>query len=183
MLTITEAYWQAQRDTALAIPGMTPERYDRYIASVRLQDGCWIWTGPISPQGYGSMSLGWHNAQGAHRVAVKIDGREIPDGLVVDHLCRNRACVSPQHLDVVTHQVNIARGTAPSALRVDADLCLHGHPFNEENTYRNKQGHRFCRACRRERMRADYARNPEKYRARSRANTQAKKERSSDATT
>jgi len=70
--------------------------------------GCWLWDGPVSGNGYGRLSFrGGHQA---HRISLLIHGVGIPSGMEADHLCRVRCCVSPDHLEVVTHQVNTQRG-------------------------------------------------------------------------
>jgi hypothetical protein len=73
---------------------------------------------------------------------------EIPEDLTLDHLCRNRACCNPWHLEPVTAVVNVMRGVAPTAQHARATECVSGHPFDDENTYRNPTtGQRSCRAC------------------------------------
>lgn len=73
-----------------------------------LSDGCWLWTGCVNSNGYGSFHLDG-STQYAHRVAYELTVGAIPDGLEIDHLYRNRRCVRPDHLEVVTHQQNIQR--------------------------------------------------------------------------
>lgn len=101
--------------------------------------GCWLWVGTVSKQGYGSFSLAGKRFA-AHRYSWEASRGPIPAGLQIDHLCRVRCCVNPQHLEPVTGKENVHRA---AILRTH---CKHGHPFNEENT----QYHgtvRICRKC------------------------------------
>jgi hypothetical protein len=120
---------------------------------VEEEQGCWNWIGPIA-DGYGKLNWGG-KSYGAHRWAYENLIRPVPEGLVLDHLCRNRACTNPAHLDVVTHKVNLARGMSPAAIVVRTNICKRGHELTEDNVYRqpNKPG-RYCRACYRIRQRA-----------------------------
>ncbi|HEY8766071.1 MAG TPA: HNH endonuclease signature motif containing protein [Dehalococcoidia bacterium] len=79
--------------------------------------GCWPWTGVIHPLGYGHVNIpGTRNPQMAHRASYEFFVGPIPDGLELDHLCRNRGCVNPSHLEPVTHLENVRRGAAARAL-------------------------------------------------------------------
>lgn len=88
----------------------------------------------------------------AHRVVYEAFGGKIAKGLHLDHLCRNRACVNPEHLEPVTARTNILRGTCPAALNVNKSHCKWGHEFNARNTLRRPDhpGWRACRKCRNE---------------------------------
>lgn len=121
----------------------------RFLVKLTEQpNGCWQWTGAISDTGYGSFSFGGR-VGGAHRAAYQMFRGPIPRGLVLDHLCRNRGCVNPSHLEPVTQRENvIVRGFAPASIVVRTNRCKRGHEFTPENTYRRPDsGHRMCRAC------------------------------------
>jgi hypothetical protein len=96
----------------------------------------------------------------AHRLVYEKLVGPIPDGVELDHVCRRRLCVNPAHLDPVTHRINVLRGTSFSAVNAAKTASSKGHPLDEKNTYRMKDGGRSCRACT-----ADAAR---RYRARRR---------------
>lgn len=102
--------------------------------------GCWLWLGCINKHGYGS-----YGRYLAHRISY--EANEIPAGLTIDHLCRVRCCVNPDHLEAVTHKVNVLRGVSPSALHSRKSSCLHGHPLSGRNLYIYPSGRRGCRAC------------------------------------
>lgn len=128
------------------------------------EDGCWDWLGShFKATGYAlfnlKMSDGVWRPTTAHRVAHTIYKGPIPDGLHIDHLCRNRRCVNPDHLEAVPQKVNTARGMTPSAIASRTDLCLKGHPLTEKNVYRRpgRPDKRECRTCmkERERLRGD----------------------------
>ncbi|MFC8095360.1 HNH endonuclease signature motif containing protein [Streptomyces sp. NPDC057301] len=121
---------------------------DRFLAKIRdTEGGCWEWTGARTSKGYGSFWLDGR-MQYAHRVAYESMRTPIPDGLVIDHLCRNRACVNPGHLEPVTNRTNILRGVSFCATRARQTRCVHGHAFTAANTYRAPNGTRKCRTCR-----------------------------------
>jgi hypothetical protein len=135
------------------------ERFESKVLRSR-PSGCWLWAGAhFQATGYAifnvpSPSDGRWRPATAHRVAYQLYVGPIPNGLHLDHLCRNRGCVNPAHLEPVTQQTNILRGYAPCAVSVRANKCHRGHEFTAANTYvRNRNGRikRDCRACMRQR--------------------------------
>lgn len=112
-------------------------------------DGCWPWIGKLNADGYG-LFTGSRRRVRAHRFAYELLVGPIPDGLVLDHLCRNPCCVNPTHLEPVTIRENVLRGVGPSAKHAVKTHCVNGHPFDSVNTHITAQGWRKCRACERE---------------------------------
>lgn len=114
---------------------------------------CWEWTASVDKDGYGQTSerKGERKHLRAHRVSYEMHfGVKVPAELVMDHLCRNRSCVNPWHLEPVTNRENtVIRGETPQAKNASATHCVNGHEFTPENTYtRNRpNGGRICRAC------------------------------------
>lgn len=111
--------------------------------------GCWLWMNALDGHGYGRLRLGRHKTlaqcYSAHRFVYEFYNGPIPDDLVIDHLCRNHCCVNPDHMEIVTHQINITRGTAPSAVNFHRTVCVNGHSL--ENAYLIPSGGRKCRIC------------------------------------
>lgn len=113
---------------------------------------CWQWQGKLC-KGYGRIY-----AQGvivkAHRYSYEQRIGPIAANMVLDHKCRNRACVNPAHLEQVTNHVNTLRGIGPSAQNAQKTACPAGHDYTPENTYVDPEGKRHCRTCDRARKRA-----------------------------
>lgn len=108
---------------------------------------CWEFTGPRNGLGYGRLSRDGKDDY-AHRGSYELLVGPIPDGLTLDHLCRNPPCVNPAHLEPVTMAENSRRGTSPPAVNFRKTHCVNGHEFTEENTYRRPDnGRRVCRRC------------------------------------
>lgn len=119
--------------------------------------GCWEWAGARDEQGYGRFKLARDGGRPrwvrAHRWVYEQLVGQVPPGLQLDHLCRNRACVNPAHLEPVTNRINWLRGESPSAVSYRTDTCTAGHPFTPENTYirPSRPNQRECRECKRAR--------------------------------
>lgn len=113
---------------------------------------CWEYTGARHPDGYGFVKYQgrmWY----AHRAAYTLIVGPIPEGKELDHLCRNRACCNPAHLEAVPQCVNWERSQAPSRLRALSSACKYGHEYTVENTrygkHRGGKIQRVCRECER----------------------------------
>lgn len=115
------------------------------------ESGCWVWLGSSTQAGYGVMWNGEHNTS-AHRIAHEVFIGPIEDGHTVDHLCRVRCCVNPDHLESVPHSVNLQRGETLNAKEVRVTHCPSGHAYTDVNTNR-WGGMRRCRVCDREKHR------------------------------
>lgn len=126
---------------------------ERYVVS---ESGCWEWTKRLNPGGYGSFYLNGRLV-GAHRAAYLLLAGEIPERHDVDHLCRNRKCVNPEHLEPVTRSENLARGEVGQWNRATTH-CPQNHPYDQDNTYHDARGWRGCRKCRTEASRRYHAR-------------------------
>ena len=126
---------------------MTPmQRFVRRI-QVDPETGCWNVRG-LNSKGYGTLALGGaHDPYTTtHRFSYELFFGPVPEGRQIDHLCRNRGCANPLHLEIVTQRVNILRGASPSAENAKKTRCKHGHESTLENTY-TWRGMRHCRAC------------------------------------
>jgi len=128
----------------------TPRERERFWQYVDKQEnGCWIWMASCFTSGYGAFALRGSTRR-AHRVLyVWTHGEHTEDTL--DHLCRNRACVNPDHLRPASSRENVLRGTGPTAVNSAKTHCANGHEFTPKNTYVDpRTGWRQCRTCKRE---------------------------------
>ena len=107
---------------------------------------CWEWQGARRDHGYGHLQVDGRWV-GAHRLAYELTIGPIPDGLVLDHLCRNPPCVRPDHLEAVRQRENLARGNTVVASALTRTHCPNGHPRTPANTVMD-QGKRRCIPCR-----------------------------------
>jgi HNH endonuclease len=126
-----------------------PIQPDFWGRVIDMPSGCREWGGYRNSDGYGicARGPGGRYSHLAHRRAYQMAVGPIPDGYELDHLCRNRACCNPEHLEPVTHLENVRRGLKG----VSRTHCPKGHPFDEDNTYVNSNGrakpNRLCKAC------------------------------------
>lgn len=115
----------------------------------KVSTDCWLWTGSTAGLrgGYGAFRVDGKNRL-AHRVAYELSRGPIPHGMTVDHLCRVRSCVNPDHLELVSLAENVRRSRSSNASK---KRCANGHRFTPENTiltsYRGQKKHRKCRKC------------------------------------
>lgn len=124
------------------------ERFKTYVDFQT--EGCWNWKLKPNAKGYGYYNYGARPGKHkrAHRLAWEIWKGPIPDGMTIDHLCRNRLCVRPSHLEIVSMNENRRRGLC-GILKTH---CVHGHEYTLKNTYRTPGKHdRRCRQCQQER--------------------------------
>ena len=121
---------------------------DRFWTKVAIVVDCWEWHAHKNSAGYGQF---WFEGRDvlAHRFSYELMVGPIPQGLQIDHLCRNRVCVNPDHLEPVTPLVNTRRG-----IRVTSPTCIHGHERSPENVGVDRHGYRYCRPCGADRKRA-----------------------------
>lgn len=128
---------------------------NRFLVKVAInsETGCWEWVGGRATAGYGRLWMGTRKEgrqELAHRFSYEIWVAPIPEGLHMDHLCRVRHCVNPEHLEVVTCRENVLRGNAPAASQARQTHCFNGHPLSGDNldkTGLNNHRRRWCKIC------------------------------------
>lgn len=124
---------------------------ERLADKFTVGDGCWEWRKPDPSNGYGRLKPGGRGTPTvlAHHVVYELMVGPIPAGLQLDHVCRQRACVRPDHLEPVTQRENILRGEGFAGRNARKTHCPQGHPYDEANTYRipSRPNARYCRAC------------------------------------
>ena len=131
---------------------------ERLLERIELDErGCWVWTAYVNPDGYAVLSPDPGHSQLAHRFSYVWHVGPVQPGMELDHVCRNRACVNPDHLEQVTHRENMKRSITRWRHQQVAQ-CPQGHDYSPQNTGISIQagGHpnRYCKACRRDRSRA-----------------------------
>lgn len=121
----------------------------RLMARLRVEGDCWEWTGYRLPSGYGQIGIG-DRAELVHVVAMFLrHGAAALRAETVNHLCFNRACCNPDHLQFASRRENTLHGSGLSAQAAAKTHCSSGHEFSPENTYHSPRGRRACRTCKR----------------------------------
>jgi hypothetical protein len=146
-----------RRDTAnrprgfIPIPPKGTPKYDAlwqrvFSKIVTNSNGCMEWIGELDRQGYGRIGIE-RRTYFAHRVVTLLVRGSLPEGLEPDHLCRNRRCVNPEHLEWVTHRENLLRGPSSNMITYRENRCKRGHDLVGRNVMHRKDGTRQCRTC------------------------------------
>ena len=125
--------------------GTLAERFEAKVERIPFLT-CWVWMGALAGGEYGRI-YNCRKLHPAHRVAYELYRGSIPDGLELDHLCRNPWCVNPWHVEPVTHRENMLRGSTVAAYNTSKTMCPTGHLFNDRNMGLCMNGSRRCRAC------------------------------------
>jgi hypothetical protein len=126
---------------------VTKPLQERLDAKINKTDGCWLWSGSCTGGAFGGYGIISYNGKKTlvHRLMYEMHVNPIPVGFEVDHLCRNKLCVNPLHLEAVTHKENMLRANAGWACK-EKTHCPHGHEYTPENT-RITHGSRSCKQC------------------------------------
>lgn len=138
----------------MQIDSKVQERFWSNVSGKSGDDECWMWTGYKSEKGYGVLKIK-EKAIRAHRLSYILAFGEIPTGMQLDHLCRNKVCVNPRHLEAVTSRENTIRAVPYRKPRAEwaptnrelTGKCKNGHDFSGDNIYISPRGLPFCRLC------------------------------------
>lgn len=123
---------------------------ERVEPRVNKTDDCWIWTGATNGVGYGKLGISENGVLSypyTHIIAYEALIGSIPDGMEIDHLCRNPICCNPKHMETVTSLENSLRGEHPNFKTARTGICKRGHLIAGENIYLRRDGRARCRAC------------------------------------
>lgn len=138
--------------------GMSDSQKLDFYSMPEPNTGCWIWTASCSIEGYGHVFMRGRQMM-AHRASFEIHKGKIPEGLTIDHLCRNTYCINPDHLEAVPTGVNSRRSpNTIQSINAAKTKCPIGHEYTLENTYTWSDGRRECRMCKNNRSRRYYTR-------------------------
>ncbi len=151
------------------------QRHEKLFLSkaVKTPSGCLEWTGYLDKDGYGKFGMwGMWDETHCHRISYKMFKGEIDEGMVVDHVCRNRKCINPDHLRLVTPRQNVLENSnGVAAKNKKKKVCKRGHLLTGENVRIDERGNRWCYECHRERSKLSakryYNKNIETLRAKS----------------
>lgn len=153
--------WRCHGDPNAVVHPYGVSAEERFWSKVLKQsDGCWVWSGGVTRQGYGKFSPRAGETWSAHKYAWMLTGNSVPDGLQLDHCCHepnkcvggpacvHRRRVNPSHLETTTPRINTLRGNSPAAKNAQKTHCPRGHELSGENLYIEPKGSRGCKRCR-----------------------------------
>jgi len=131
---------------------------DRFWSKVNRTSTCWLWAAATDKDGYGAFMVGskknhTKRMKKSHRISYQWAKGPIANGLEIDHICRVRECVNPDHLEAVTHRINWMRGDNHAAKNMTKTHCRKGHEYSGKNLRVNSLGKRCCKMCDRDRKR------------------------------
>lgn len=144
-------HYNRVRRTGTTNPRHRPSAIERFWPRVNKTSTCWLWTGSTGKYGHGLFKLGDNNVP-AYRFAWEQIRGPIPEGKVLDHLCRVPQCVNPEHLEPTSSGENVLRGIGPGALNKRKTHCKQGHAFAGTNLRISPDGSRVCRECERQKI-------------------------------